>query len=86
MGAGIHSGPINLGNPRETTLLELANLVTQIVGGSGEIKFLDLPEDDPKKRNPDIAQAKSKLGWHPSVSLEDGIKKTATWMSGNLSS
>jgi dTDP-glucose 4,6-dehydratase len=85
MGAGIYSGPINLGNPREVTLLQLAKIITEIVGSSGEIKFLELPEDDPKKRNPDIAQAKSKLGWNPSVSLEDGIKKTAIWMSANLS-
>jgi dTDP-glucose 4,6-dehydratase len=85
MGVGTNSGPINLGNPRENTLLELAKLVTEIVGGSGEIKFLDLPEDDPKTRNPDITKAKTILGWHPSVSLEDGIKKTATWMSANLS-
>lgn len=84
MGAGNHPGPINLGNPRENSLLELAKLVTEIVGGSGEIKFLDLPEDDPKKRNPDITRAKTILGWNPSVSLEDGIKKTATWMSANL--
>lgn len=86
MGASTHSGPINLGNPRENTLLELAKLVTEIVGGSGEIKFLDLPEDDPKTRNPDITRAKTILGWDPSVTLEDGIKKTATWMSANLSS
>ena len=85
MGAGNHPGPINLGNPRENTLLELAKLVTEIVGGSGEIKFLDLPQDDPKTRNPDITRARTILDWDPSVSLEVGIKKTASWMADNLS-
>jgi nucleoside-diphosphate-sugar epimerase len=74
-----------LGNPRENTLLELAKMVTDIVGGSGEIKFLDLPQDDPKKRNPDISKARRILGWEPTVSLEEGIQKTATWMAKNLS-
>jgi dTDP-glucose 4,6-dehydratase len=85
MGAGNHPGPINLGNPRENTLLELAKLVTEIVGGSGEIKFLDLPEDDPKTRNPDITRARTILDWEPSVSLEVGIKKTASWIADHLS-
>jgi dTDP-glucose 4,6-dehydratase len=85
MGQSNHPGPINLGNPRENTLLELAKMVTDIVGGSGEIKFLDLPQDDPKKRNPDISKARSILGWEPTVSLEVGIQKTATWMAKNLS-
>lgn len=85
MGKANHPGPINLGNPRENTLLELAKLVTEIVGGSGEIKFLDLPEDDPKTRNPDITRARNILEWDPSVSLEVGIKKTADWMATHLS-
>jgi dTDP-glucose 4,6-dehydratase len=85
MGQSSDPGPINLGNPRENTLLELAKMVTDIVGGSGEINFLDLPQDDPKKRNPDISKARSILGWEPTVSLEEGIQKTATWMAKNLS-
>ena len=85
MGQSNHPGPINLGNPRENTLLELAKMVTDIVGGSGETKFLVLPQDDPKKRNPDISKARSILGWEPTVSLEEGIQKTATWMAKNLS-
>jgi dTDP-glucose 4,6-dehydratase len=85
MGRSSHLGPINLGNPRENTLLELAKLVTDIVGGSGEIKFLDLPQDDPKQRNPDISKARSILGWEPKVPLEEGIQKTAAWMSKNIS-
>jgi dTDP-glucose 4,6-dehydratase len=84
MGVSSAPGPINLGNPRENTLIELAQMVTAIVGGSGEISFLDLPEDDPKKRNPDISRARNILGWEPSVSLEEGIKRTASWMSRSL--
>jgi nucleoside-diphosphate-sugar epimerase len=86
MGRSDQSGPINLGNPRENTLLELAAIVTKIVGGSCEINFLALPEDDPKQRNPDITRAKSLLGWEPSVALETGIEKTAAWMSSKLNS
>jgi dTDP-glucose 4,6-dehydratase len=85
MGQSNHPGPINLGNPRENTLLQLAKMVTDIVGGSGEVKFLDLPQDDPKKRNPDISKARSILGWEPTMSLEEGIQKTATWIAKNLS-
>jgi dTDP-glucose 4,6-dehydratase len=85
MGQSSDPGPINLGNPRENTLLELAKMVTDIVGGSGEIKFLDLPQDDPKKRNPEISKAKNILGWEPTVSLEEGIQQTATWIAKNLS-
>lgn len=84
LGASSLEGPINLGNPRETTLLELANMVTAIVGGSGEMNFLELPEDDPRKRNPDITRARTILGWEPKVSLEDGIKKTADWIAESL--
>jgi len=84
MGLSSNPGPINLGNPRENTLLELAQMVTAIVGGSGEMTFLDLPEDDPKRRNPDISRARNILDWEPTVSLEDGIKRTASWMSSSL--
>jgi dTDP-glucose 4,6-dehydratase len=86
MGNSTQAGPINLGNPQENTLLELAEMVTRIVGGSGEMKFLPLPEDDPKQRNPDITRAKTLLGWEPSVALETGIEKTASWMAKALSS
>ena len=86
MGMGLETslGPINLGNPQETTVLELAHLVTRIVGGPGQIEFLKLPEDDPKQRKPDITKARKLLGWEPSVSLEAGIKETAEWISGRL--
>lgn len=85
MGKSRHPGPINLGNPLEITLLELARLVTEIVGGEGQTKFLPLPADDPKQRNPDIAKARAVLNWEPSISLESGIKRTADWMSTKIS-
>jgi nucleoside-diphosphate-sugar epimerase len=72
MGQSNQPGPINLGNPRENTLLELAKMVTQIVGGSGEIEFLELPADDPKKRNPEISKARS-LYEDESLSILDRI-------------
>lgn len=84
MGQCNHPGPINLGNPREITLLELAKIVTDIVGGSGEIRLLDLPQDDPKQRNPDISKANEFLNWDPVISLENGIQLTASWMRQSL--
>jgi nucleoside-diphosphate-sugar epimerase len=84
MGASSDSGPINLGNPRENTLLELAEIVTDIVGGTGGIIYRPLPEDDPRQRNPDISKAKTILTWEPNISLESGIQKTADWMFARL--
>ena len=80
MGLSNHPGPINIGNPRESSLLELAEMVTKVVGGSGEMEFKPLPEDDPKTRNPDIQRAIDILGWSPIVEIEDGILRTAEWM------
>lgn len=84
MGQSSERGPINLGNPREVTLLELARIVDKIVGGSGEIDFKNLPVDDPKRRRPDISAARRNLGWEPVVELEDGISRTADWMRQSL--
>lgn len=69
-------GPVNIGNPAEFTMLELAEKVLKLVGGNSRLVFLPLPEDDPKQRQPDIALAKEKLTWEPKVSLEDGLKET----------
>ena len=80
MGASSHPGPINLGNPKENTLLELAQMVTELVGGTGEIEFSELPEDDPRTRNPDITRAREILNWEPGVTIEQGLVKTADWM------
>ena len=84
MGKSNHPGPINLGNPRENTLLELANIVTEVIGGAGEINYLPLPEDDPKQRNPDITKARTVLSWEPKTSLETGIETTGSWMAATL--
>lgn len=86
IGKSNHPGPINLGNPRENTLLELANIVTEIIGGTGEVNYLPLPEDDPKQRNPDITRARTILNWEPKISLETGIERTGSWMAATLKS
>jgi len=69
-------GPINLGNPVESTILELAQKIIELTASKSKIIFKPLPADDPKQRQPDIALAKEKLNWEPKVSLEDGLKKT----------
>jgi dTDP-glucose 4,6-dehydratase len=68
--------PVNLGNPDEKTLLELAETTIRLTGSSSEIVFEALPVDDPQVRQPDITRAKQLLGWEPEVELEDGLKKT----------
>lgn len=70
------TGPVNIGNPGEFTMLELAELVLKKVGGKSKITFHPLPGDDPKQRQPDITLAKSELGWAPKVSLSDGLDPT----------
>ena len=70
------TGPINIGNPGEFTMLELAEIVIKLTGSKSELVFKPLPTDDPKQRQPDITQAKEKLGWEPTVSLEEGLKPT----------
>jgi dTDP-glucose 4,6-dehydratase len=81
MGASGSPGPINLGNPSEINLLELAKIVLDITGSPSQLTFEDLPEDDPKRRCPDIQRARDVLGWEPVVGIEDGIKKTAEWIA-----
>ena len=73
------TGPVNVGNPGEFTMLELAENVLRLVGGKSKITFHPLPEDDPKQRQPDINLAKEKLGWLPTVQLEDGLKETVIY-------
>jgi UDP-glucuronate decarboxylase len=77
-------GPMNLGNPGEFTMLQLAELVIKKVGGKSKITHLPLPSDDPKQRKPDIALAKETLGWEPKVPLEQGIEKTIAYFSEAL--
>ncbi len=69
-------GPVNLGNPGEFTIKELAEKVIKLTGSKSEIVYKPLPEDDPRQRQPDISRAKEILKWHPTVQLEEGLKKT----------
>nr|WP_305910219.1 UDP-glucuronic acid decarboxylase family protein [Methylomarinum sp. Ch1-1]MDP4521083.1 SDR family oxidoreductase [Methylomarinum sp. Ch1-1] len=78
------TGPINMGNPVEFTMLELAEKVLQLVGGKSKLSFHPLPQDDPKQRQPDIDLAKSKLDWAPKVQLEDGLKETVAYFKKTL--
>ncbi|MBD1920511.1 SDR family oxidoreductase [Microcoleus sp. FACHB-831] len=83
---GEHTGPINLGNPGEYTILELAQKIQGMVNPEAEIIFKPLPQDDPKQRQPDITRAKTYLGWEPSVPLEQGLKLTIQDFSDRISS
>jgi nucleoside-diphosphate-sugar epimerase len=80
MGASSFSGPVNLGNPNEVDLLSLAELVISLLGSKSELVFRPLPEDDPKRRNPDVTRAQAVLNWEPTVGLADGLRRTADWM------
>jgi UDP-glucuronate decarboxylase len=73
---GDYTGPVNLGNPDEYTILELAQAVQQMVNPDVEIKFEPLPQDDPRRRKPDITRAKSWLGWQPTIPLKEGLQLT----------
>jgi UDP-glucuronate decarboxylase len=77
-------GPMNLGNPGEFTMLQLAEVVLKKVGGKSKITHLPLPSDDPKQRRPDITLAKETLGWEPKVPLEAGIEKTISYFKSAL--
>src|SRR6266699_2680291 len=68
--------PVNLGNPEEVTVLELAQIIVRLAGSSSPIEFRSLPVDDPKQRRPDITRAGKLLGWQPEVALEDGLSRT----------
>ena len=68
--------PVNLGNPDEKSLLELAETVLRLTGSSSQIMFESLPVDDPQVRQPDITRAQQLLGWEPEIELEDGLRRT----------
>jgi dTDP-glucose 4,6-dehydratase len=76
--------PVNLGNSREISILELANKMKEITKSKSKIVFRSLPEDDPRKRMPDIKKAKQILKWQPRVDLDEGLNKTITWFKSNL--
>lgn len=83
MDSGI-TGPVNLGNPNEFTLLELATKVGSVLGIEPILEFKVLPVDDPKQRQPDISYAKSALNWEPKIQLAEGLQLTADWMKTRL--
>jgi len=74
--------PVNLGNPREMTILEFAQHIRKMTGTKSQIAFEPLPEDDPKQRKPDITKARTLLGWEPKVPLEDGLRETVKYFQG----
>ncbi|MDQ4070637.1 MAG: SDR family oxidoreductase [Actinomycetota bacterium] len=74
-----HVGPVNIGNPNEFTILELAELVIGLTGSSSELRFDPRPVDDPTQRRPDLTLARALLGWEPEIALEEGLARTAEW-------
>ena len=76
--------PVNLGNPDEMTVLEIAEMVVDISGSAGGISFGPLPPGDPKRRCPDITRARESLGWEPEISAREGLRRTLAWFAGNL--
>ena len=78
------TGPVNLGNPVEFTIRELADLIIELTGSRTKLEFKALPEDDPRQRQPDIATAKRLLGWEPKINLRDGLKRTISYFEDVL--
>lgn len=76
--------PVNLGNPQEVTLLDLAETIIRLAGSKSTIEYRELPVDDPKQRRPDITRAREKLGWQPEVGLEDGLVRTLEYFRSVL--
>jgi UDP-glucuronate decarboxylase len=80
------TGPINLGNPNEFTIRQLAEIVIELTGSRSELTFLPLPSDDPRQRQPDISLAREKLDWEPDTVLRDGLVSTIKYFDGLLQS
>ena len=78
------TGPMNMGNPGEFTIRELAEKVVALTGSGSVISYEPLPGDDPRQRRPDISLARKMLGWEPVVPLEEGLKKTVAYFEGQL--
>jgi nucleoside-diphosphate-sugar epimerase len=74
--------PVNVGNPGEFTVAELAELVLELTESSSELRYLPLPEDDPKTRKPDNTRARELLGWQPEISLREGLSRTIKYFRG----
>jgi len=80
------TGPVNLGNPEEYTILELAEKILSLTGSKSRVRFEPIPQDDPQKRRPDISLAKKLFRWSPQVTLEEGLRKTIDYFDDLLSS
>jgi UDP-glucuronate decarboxylase len=80
-----YTGPVNLGNPTEFTIKALAEEVLQLTGSASKLEFRPLPSDDPKQRQPNIAEAKRALGWQPAIPLREGLQKTIPYFDDLLS-
>jgi dTDP-glucose 4,6-dehydratase len=78
-----HLGPMNIGNPEEVTIIELAETVRDLVGSRSEIVMVDRPVDDPERRRPDISLARTVLGWEPTIPLKEGLRRTVEWARGS---
>jgi UDP-glucuronate decarboxylase len=78
------TGPMNIGNPVEFTILQLAKLVLELTGSKSELVFKPLPQDDPRQRQPDISLARERIGWAPQTSLESGLRSTIDYFRGRL--
>jgi dTDP-glucose 4,6-dehydratase len=76
--------PINIGNPQETTILEFAKVIQRLVGGNSKIVFRPLPQDDPKRRCPDISKARKLLGWEPRIALDDGLRRSLEYFKSRV--
>jgi dTDP-glucose 4,6-dehydratase len=77
-----HEGPMNIGNPHELSMLELAEWIRDLAGSRSEIVFVDRPQDDPSVRQPDITLARKELDWEPRVPVEEGLRRTIDWFRG----
>ena len=82
---GDYIGPVNLGNPGEYTILQLAETIQRLIDPTAELVFKPLPQDDPQRRQPDISRAKFHLDWEPTVPLEEGLSKTIAYFRDYLS-
>ena len=78
------TGPVNIGNPAEFTMLELAQKIIFLTNSKSKLSYKDLPVDDPKQRQPDITLARKNLGWEPKVSLDEGLKQTISYFRSVL--
>jgi UDP-glucuronate decarboxylase len=78
------TGPVNLGNPRENSILEFASRIVEMTGSRSRIVHLPLPTDDPRQRQPDITLARQRLGWEPAIQLDEGLRRTIDYFSSRI--